>query len=263
MFYRKRRYQRKPVKGKKRVARKGAKRVVSRAVKTYVKRILHKNIENKIVIEGNSNIPVITASAGTPPFYLNLCPSIAQGAAGNGRIGNEVRVVKAWTKGYINLLPYNVSSNPCQPVRVRMFLVSSKSQNAAAISGVPPSHSDFFQSGAGQNAPFVGNMLDMVRTVNTDNWVLHAQRNLELGFTSASGTGYYATNSIPDNSKFTLPFYFNFAKILNKIKFDDGGNYATNKNLYLFIQAVDAAGTYLTQQSCEIHFNTRWEYEDA
>lgn len=258
MFYRKRRFQRRPIKGRKIVARKG-KRGVTRAVKSYVKRLIHKNIENKIVIDNAANQGITTATVGQAVYYIPLVPSIGQGPAGNGRIGNEVRVRKAWIKGYVNLLPYNITTNPTLPLRVRMFLVSSKMQNMAANNGAPPPTTDFFQSGAGQNSPFVGNMLDIVRSVNTDNWTLHAQKNIELGLTAQYGTfGGYA-----DNSKFTAPFYFNFAKHLGRVKFDDGGNYSTNKSLFLFIQVVAADGSSSAYISAEEHHNIRYEYEDA
>ncbi|AYP28736.1 MAG: putative capsid protein [Cressdnaviricota sp.] len=260
MFYRKRRYQRKPVKGKKRVARKGAKRVaVSKAVKTYVKAQIHRQVENKVITDYQINQTIVTANSVTAPYYVPLTPMIAQGVASNGRIGNVVTVVKGWIKGYVNLLPYNVTTNPTLPLRVKLWLCSERSSNAAATLNQLPGVSDFFQNVNGLNGNFQGNMLDILRSPNTDNWIIHATKTMELGLTAQYGTfGGYA-----DNSKFQLPYFFNFKKHLGKCKFDDGSNYITNRNLFLIIQCVAADGSLAAYQSAENHYTIRWEYEDA
>ncbi|QDJ95268.1 capsid protein [Capybara virus 31_cap3_4029] len=259
MFYKKRRYQRKPRKVvKKRYPRKR----VSASVKKYVNRIVHRNIENKSVVTCLANQAILTGTGGTA-FYINLCPQISQGPGSNGRLGDTVTFRKCVIRGLVNLLPYSALVNFSLPVRVRIMLLSSKQQMNAVTSGIAPSFSNLFQIN-GSEQGFYGDVRDTLLDINKASWILHAQKTFNLSPTIANCGGFAATSTVwADNSKMQLPFYFDFSKHLKLARFDDGSNYITNKNLYIVITAVAADGGSGTTQGCECHYNIRWDYEDA
>lgn len=251
--------------GKKRIYRrrrgalrkKGDKRIAK-----VVKRILHTELENKVWISYGSNTAIVTATTLAPTF-LQLLPQPIQGTGHSQRIGNEIRVVKSYVNGRINLLPYNSITNPLStPVLVKMWVLSYKVNNQPTMTSAS-TFSTFFETN-NSAVPFQGQILDTVLTVNKDAWTVHTSKTIELGSTYPSSTGPVGTGGYFDNSKMTLPFSFSLAKFAKKIKFDDTvNNLATNHNLWLIFQCVNADGSTSAQQACEVHYNLRVEYEDA
>ena len=235
---------------------------VSKAVKSFVKKAIHRSQENKVFIRYGANNTITTASGGNPT-YLNLVPTPTQGVAQNQRIGNSIKVVKAYIRGHVNLLPYNASTNPyVGPVYVKMWVCSNKQYNTATISGTSIA-TDFFELGSG-SAGFQGNMLDLDFTANKDNWIIHKTKTFELGTTAVAGFASANSSAWNDNSRFTRPFYFSLgSKMRKKLNFVDTATDPTNINMFLVFQAVYADGSSSAVNSAEFHYTSRYEYEDA
>lgn len=235
---------------------------VSKAVKSYVKRAIHRNEENKVIINYGANQSLSTANTSTPA-YLNLVPLPVQGTAQNQRIGNTIKVVKGFIRGHVNLLPYNASTNPyVGPVMIKMWLASNRQYNTNLLSSTNCA-TDFFEIGASTTG-FQGNMLDIELTNNKDNWIIHKTKTFELGTTGIAGFANQNSSSWNDNSKFTVPFYFSFGhKMRKQIKFVDGATAPSNINMFLIFQAVYADGSNSAVTPAEYHYTSRVEYEDA
>lgn len=227
---------------------------VSKKVKSYVKKAIRTHIETKFANQNVLN-STITTAAGSSPTGNSLTPTITIGTNSDNRIGNVIRLRRSTIKGFVNLLPYNAVTNPMPfPVYIKMWVVSYKSRNTAVITDTTAS-TDFFNYGA-TNGGFQGNLLDMVTAVNTDAWTVHKTKMFKLG----EGTG---SNGYADNGSFTKPFSIRFDKYLKgPIKFNDATTVCTNKNLFLFIQAVPADGS-ATTATAEWHYSETHYFEDG
>lgn len=241
-------------------------KTVKRSVKPFnkrVKQVVQNMLEKKVYNTYALNQKIITADNSVPFSFPNLLPVISQGTNQTSRIGNEIRVTKAFIRGYVNLLPYNSLDNPLStPVWVKMWLCSTRNINTQTLSATPIA-TNFFETGA-TGTSFQGDMLDMMLTINKDQWILHKSKTFNLGATSASSTGPVGTSGYFDNSKMSLPFYFDYTKHCGKLLYSDGEtNVPTNKNIFLVATAVYANGDTSSIYAAEAHFVTRVEYTDA
>lgn len=236
---------------------------VSKCVKKYVKRALHANVENKQIVVTNINQTITTVSAAVPTF-VSLIGQISQGNTSNTRVGNQVKCVKGIIRGYLNYLPYNVSTNPqSAPLWVKMWLVSPKAINTNVLSSTVIA-TDFFDLG-GAVGSFSGNMRDIIVPVNTEFWTVYATKTAKIGFSSqATGGTPISTQTWYDNSPFTVPFTFNYGKHLKQVlKFNDASPTCTNRSMFLILQAVYADGTNTAITAAEYHYSNEFKYEDA
>lgn len=232
---------------------------VGLAVKQYVKRALAKEIENKEIYTYGANIG-IGANPGVIPVASKLSPSISQGTGKSDRIGAEVIIKSASIKGYLNLRPFDTTTNPyVAPMYVKLWLVSCKETNSGSIGDTAIASTFFDVNNA--NLGFQGNMLDMLFRINKERWTLHASKTVKLGFANVQGL---ATGT-SDNSPFSVPFQFNFGKHLGRLKFEDGATIPTNKNVWLIYSAAKADGSAgsATADYAELHYVTSWNYTDA
>ena len=260
-YYPRRRYGRKAA-----PKRKYARRVYKKSsFAKRVKKVLHSQIENKIINSYGANQSIAWAGSVTNPTFIRLVPGPSQGVAQSQRIGNEIRVLKAEINGYVNLKPYSATTNPSNcPVYVKMWLCRRKSCNNV-IAGDPSTtdFSYFFQTSSTSSA-FQSNMLDMVLNVNNDYCTVFATKTIQLD----SLTNPSASNStlLTGKGNVSVPFRFNFGKHLGLCKFNDNvSNIPMNKELFLVWQQVLADGSTPSYQldATEFHFQSQFEYEDA
>lgn len=243
-------------------------RIVSSTVKSYVKKMIHKQIENKQTGFSETNVNLNYAGSITSPTYLNLIPNISQGLSEGNRIGDEITVVKATVRGFVNLLPYNSTTNAqIAPVKVKMWLCRRKNgtNNLGGVL-VPPvsaTWGNFFQV-ANVSSGFTGGMLDMLKYPNNEAFTIFATKTIELA-NNAPNLGLGNTAGIyPTSGKVSAPFSFSFAKHLGKLKFNDSVNVPTNKEIFLVFQTVYADGSIpLVGTFCEVHSVCEMEFEDA
>lgn len=252
--YRKRRA---PARKARRVSRKSG--TARKSIVKIVKSVISRQAENKVWADYGLN-QTITSAAGTVPISKNLVPVLNQTTSSGGRVGNEIRVKNGYIRGHVNLLPYNASTNSLAlPCYVKMWIVSGRVLNTINLSSTNIS-TTYFDSGAGF-VGFQGNMLDIDFSVNKDAWIVHYTKTVKLGVGSTSTPT--AAASYFDNSPMSAPFSFNFGKKLGNIKYDESTTSATNKNMFIVFQVVDAAGGSAGGQiMAEFHYTTRVEYED-
>lgn len=243
-------------------ARPYAKRTSS--IARVVKKVLSRNLERKTWLSYNSNSNLATASTTVAPAVSDLLPQILQGTGASQRIGNEVKITKAFIRGYVNLRPYDATLNPLPvPIYVKMWLVSYKLTNQPSFT-TAALFSNFFQTN-NSSVGFQANMLDTILEVNKEAWTVHKTKIVKIGTSSANSLNL-PTNyaGYMDNSPMSAPFYFEFAKHLDKLKYDDTvNNLCTNRNLFIIYQAVNANGETSTYIPAEIHASKVIHYTDA
>ena len=244
--------------------RKYAKRIYKKSTfASRVKKIVHRMAENKVLSGYGANQFIAWAGSLTNPTALKLVPAVRQGAGANQRVGNQIRILKAHVRGFVNLKPYSSTQNPYDyPLYVKMWVCRRQTTNVT-ITGVNPTTYDwsqFFQSG-NSAVGFQSNMLDMMLYHNKDYWNVFNTKTIQLSTSFA--TGSVVTN--PGSGRVSAPFYFDLTKALGNLKFnDDNADYVpTNKELMLVFQCVKADGsTPALLDATEYHFAYEYQFED-
>lgn len=237
---------------------------VSASIKSYVKKAIHGNISNRRWVDYSASTNITTAGAGATPQSISLLPyNLVRDANDNGRTGNTIKIVKAYTKGTINLLPYNLTTNPkVAPVMVKMWVLSCKDRHIYPLSGTNISL-NFFDTGS-VSSGFQGNLLDMNLPNSKETYTIHYTKSFKLGL--GSGTTAFPSTSVQvnDNSSYCKSFYFNYGrKFKAPIKYLDSTGYPSNRNCFLAVQCVYADGTSTAVTVANWSWTTVVEYEMA
>lgn len=243
---------------------------VSKSVKRYVKRTIHRQIENKEFLDYFSNMTIQTLSSGTNVGNncRNLLPLPAQGTNTHQRVGSAIKVVRGVIKGHINIKPYDAATNPQgTPLlgKIWIFRDLAVTQMQPIQGGSYTTYFDNFFRGNGTSLPFQGTPLDIDLPINDDLFRVVATKTFKIGASNATATGQVGSGGYFDNSPMSIPFYFNWGKYCKKvIKFNDGGSYPQNANLYIVCQVVRADGASSgSYQMAEWHMVNHSKYEDA
>jgi len=250
---------------KKSVVKKGIRKARSQAFRKKVLSVIHRVAENKKNVFYAANQSMICAQ-GNIPFNINLVPPLSQGTGAAQRIGNVVNVRRASLKGYVNMLPYNATTNPTVgPVYVKMWLFSVKNMTNSGTLSSSSIGSNFFDTG-GSSTGFQNNTLDLVLPVNSQLITLYKTKTVLLSAGATQGSTYYnaAGGSCGSNGRFSAPFSFSYGKLMKVLKFDDTSpTQPTNRNLWLACQPVYADGTSVAGGTfTECHYTHVVEYED-
>lgn len=243
---------------------------VSSAVKKYVKKAIHTNVENKTQTVnyagafGNALANPSLYSYPMTPYTGYM--TVGQGILQNQRIGNEIKIRKAYLRYVLRPMGYDVGSNPFPaPTQVDMYLGRTR-----VCPGDQPIAADFnalFQNGSSSIAP-VGSLNDLISNVNTDYFTIKKRWSHKIGYSSANGTGgiansqYFANNDFKMNIVKKLDITKYYPKIL---KFNDATNQVQGPGLFLWYQCVNAGGgiNASTALPCHITFWLDIQYEDA
>lgn len=234
----------------------------SKVLTKQVKQIISRETENKVWFNYGVNNMIPNTITGTP-VYQNLIPLLSQGVGKSQRIANEINVKSGYIKGYVNLLPYDATTNNLPiPAYVKIWIISCKQQNTTSL-GATNIGTNFFDIVNG-TVGMQGNMLDMDFSVNRDGWTVYASKTIKLGVGAITSVGPVGTNGYYEGtSSFSVPFNFNIGKHLKKVKYDDSASSPTNKNMFIIFQTVPANGASgASQIMAEYHYSTRIEYED-
>jgi hypothetical protein len=204
-----------------------------------------------------------TGSSGAIyPFQLYIDPQLTQGLGDGQRVGDEVNIRSGKAVMFINLLPYNATTNPnpC-PFWVRVWLVSYKKQNTNSIASTDILTS-FFRVPS-TSLSFQANMLDMALEVNTESWTVHSDKLVRVGSTAPSSTGPVSSGSYFDTSASSVQLEFSLP-LKGPLKFNDSATTASNKNLWILAQTVPMNGVNNSPYfSAECHYNISFDYTDA
>lgn len=235
---------------------------VTKRVKRYVKNQIARATENNYAVETLVNQPISTV-VGATPTALTLLPSLSTGSTRYQRVGNKIKIRKAWVKGSVNLLPYSATTNPTPaPIAVKMWLMSSKAYNdIGAFSGT--SAATAFFKGAQAPTGMTGNVLDLFTEIDTENFIVHGSKVITL-HTSGGSYDIPSTigNAVYDTGKAYGFFRFNIGRVYKELNFNDtsSSSICTNHNLWLVFQPVSLNGS-VTTTPAEFHCMKYWEFE--
>ena len=239
--------------------------------------IIHSNIENKTYQYNSDVVPVVNynnTSWATYAWSIPLSPytsflDIPLATGQGGRIGNTIGIRKLTFKGILYPMPYNYSSNTApRPHEVKFWIVHDKLNPCSGpASG---SYTTFFQNGS-SSATFTSNLLDMIKAVNQDRFVVHATRTFKVGYAQVSGTGPNVDNEYFSNNdfKFNHKFSFDLTKMMvKKVKYNDASQIPTTRGLFLIAEAVRADGSFsaggqASEIPCSMQYQLNCVYEDA
>lgn len=272
MKYFRKRGARRPKKYGRKASKKTAVKRVSFAVKKYVKSQIHRNVENKVYIQGSSLNADINRCTSGLPTYFNLLPQLTQDASQSGRIGNEVRILRGALNIMFQLHPYSASFATAAPCYLKYWICKMAKQNpAAAPTNALPSNAcdDFFEAGT-TSGGFLGDERDLVRTINKDTWTVYKTGTLRLG--EQAGTtaniGGFTVNQSDSGMRVAYNLHIPLTKRMlpAKVKYNDNDSYVRNSNLWMIIQAINPntqTGLGYSLIPAEMTYQLRIEYEDA
>lgn len=233
--------------------RKVSTKKVSMPLKTYVKRQINDAIESKHVTKlGSTSLYAYTGTSWSTVNRVCITPNanagagvvISQGDAQDQRTGNMIKTQKAIFKGVIYPNPYDVATNPIPRAQEIVFwFISFRPQPAINTN---PVDGTFFQEGGSYSAPS-GTLIDTIRTVNPERFIIYGKKVMKLGFSSYNGTGQQTTYGNYANNDFQLNCRFNIdltKHVPKKVLFNDSiSNDPTTRALWVVWEAVNADGS--------------------
>lgn len=237
---------------------------VSKTVKRYVKRAIANQSENKYVVTRAVNQPITTA-VGTAPYAVSLLPSLAVSNNRYSRQANQIKIKKLSIAGRVNLLPYNVTTNPVAcPVAVRIMVVSVTSYKEIGVFSASAAATGLFNDATGPAGPS-GNILDLISPIS-DDFKVYASKTIYLGCTSPTNNFPSTSVGAFDNSKFSAGFYFDLSKhIKSKIQYNDtsSSSIPQNKNCWILMMPIALDGSSAGTVLCETHHVINCLFEDS
>lgn len=267
-MYRKRKYvrrARRPI--RKRVVGK-RKSSVSVSVKKYVKRELHKNVENKLVVDSSTidfaaylaNIDLAVRAISPTPSTLAIPQGVGQGE----RIGSTIRTRRLILKYIIHPNPKDDATQP-QPLPQDVCVWIGFLKNNRMKQPDLSDYSNFFQNGSATQAP-TSTLYDMMLPENLDIFHICKKIRHKIGnsvytdFQGIKASNYYANNDYKLNVFRTI----DCTKYINKVlKFNDS-SVNPDTGLYMWMTSVNADGTTSYQDKVvRMSYTLRYEYEDA
>lgn len=280
MAYVRKKFSRKVYKPKgtslKRVAKKAIRKYKRKGVIKIVKKVLDREAETKIVIDSFTFNPT-SLQSGTNSLagnYWVLNPSnatfgytIARGTANNQMEGNKIRLKSCSLKVVIYPTPYNATTNPfTTPMLLRAYVFRSKNLPHADLSANDfNNNGNFFENGSSY-VGFSGNVMDMNRRINKENYVYLGHRTFKLGnaipSTSATTTANYSTS----NNDFRLSYNFTWyiTKYLPKVQNMNDSNVWQNPYVFILWQpvpAVSAVGNFAVNSTLPVTIQSQIEYK--
>lgn len=209
----------------KKVVKKAIKKANNKVFATKVKNVVKKMAETKIATtvqydEESIILPDITTSPPQAPTTIydltEIWDTIEQGAGQGDRIGCKINPTKFTFKGYITLS----SDKPGDkvPMVIRMLILRKKNTVDPDQYPSPYNVADLFQFGNTVIAP-QNKILDSVRDINKNDWILYASRTFKMGGQTydASGNALNPNNGFVPMKKFSI----NLLKHCKKIVYQD------------------------------------------
>lgn len=261
-MFKKRNYRKKVVPSKKRVIRKALEKRSNMKISKVVKNVLAKQVETKCIQLASTYFPRCINSTTVNINDNNICLTpisnfftntsgviIGQGVGQSDRIGAEITMKAAYLSYQITPMPYNLSLNAIpKPTVVRLYFYTPKvGQNQGPdigryISG--SANCDWFENTGNVDSGLVGNLTDLNRKIDTDNYRVLGIRTHKIGYSTTNGnTGALTTSYGFSNNDFKFMANGRF-KITSpkKIAFDRQ-TYPKIQPVYCMVQVLNADNT--------------------
>ena len=219
-----------------------------------VNKIIARNVENKMTTSYTTTATVCTkATTGLPQWFLvkdwNVkLFTIAQGAAEQQRIGNQIKLKRWVIKGIIEPVISETRQFTYSNVGYVDVYFGKLMKNTA-----PPSNAltDLYQNGATATTPMCKSS-DMLNPLNKDNYKVYYHRRFKMGYASDYNTYNAASgsNEHPANNDFKVSQTFGFDVCKYILK---------NKSLkYPDISPTSPPATYYPPDNADVVNLTVW-----
>lgn len=258
------------------------KRKPSLKLKSYVKKILHRQIENKLVTSGSTfNLYPISNSNFTMNNIFPLSPHteagypaamqiiISQGSGSGNRVGDRIRTAKVMLKGIIYPNPHNSVSNTLNaPLEIIMWIFKIKGglqDTQAAVSNMMANN--IFKIGNAAS-PISNTLSDLNMPINNDVIIVKKKRVFKVGNSSqavsvgSNSSNLYSNNDFKLNNRFSI----DVTKYVNKnIRFADANNNATTSTTWcaFTFSAADNSAVLPSLMPASVNYWLTYQYEDA
>lgn len=184
---------------------------------------------------------------------------IAQGTGQGDRVGNKIRVKKAWVNLALTTNPVDSIYNPNPiPYNVRLVFASNRQSKVLA-----PPLANFFQAADSSTAP-TGNIYDVISDINRDFVVVKKDVHVKLASQD------FASGYVPTNNDYHLNYLktFDITSMIPKvIEYNDSNNTPMTQSTWLTILMGSAlGGNYdsgnTTFKPANIYMEINLEYVD-
>lgn len=197
---------RRTIPSKKKVVGKALAKRTNMRITKVVKRVLSRQAETKCIqLDGTLN-PVSlqsgTASIASNNFTLTPVAStfsntsgclIGEGVNQDQRVGSSINIKGIYFDYSLFPLPYNVATNSeVKPMVVNLWFVRPKNgeiRGPALQNYVSGSSAIFFENQTNAGSGMVGNLSDLTRRIDKDNYQVLAFRQHKIFYSQVSGTG--------------------------------------------------------------------------
>jgi len=173
-----------------------------------VKRVISRNVENKMRQNGGLSSMLPTTGAGfqtnaiipiTPYYEAGLSISqnldITQGTGVSNRIGNSIKTKSGYFRGVLYPAPYHATLNPTpRPIIVTQWVFKLKSGVDDSTANVLATYLNSWFKDQNGTVGLQNSLSDTVLKVNPDYVNLLSRRSYKLGYASDAGTGALAAN---------------------------------------------------------------------
>jgi len=256
--YKKRNYRKKVMPSKKRVIRKALAKHSEKKISKVVSKVLAKRVEVKNIQASATYYPRTLQSVATSILDNNVCLTpvspffsatsgniIAEGTGQDERIGNEINIKAMYLNYSLTPMPYNATTNSTpKPMVVTIYVIRPKvGQQQGPDLGLYLSgntNSNWFENQFNLDSGFAGNLSDLTRKIDVENYDILAVRRHKLGYAATSGTGSDTTRYGFANNDFKF-MHQGRIKITSpkRISYDRQG-YPKVQPIYALLQCVSA-----------------------
>lgn len=240
---------------KRKTVKRVAARVVSRAaeIKQVQAYAFRKNVYP-------STSPNFGGANVFPVGLTNATYSVSQGVGASNRVGNRITTKRLIMRGSFSPAAYDSGTNPNpKPQLVKMVFFLDRSDPNA----VPVVTSNFFQM-QNVNGPFLDDVVDMWRPINTDRYRIFTTKTFKVGNALYDGGGASTSSQLFANNDFRLcpRFRFDLTRFYPKnVKFDETNVDPTTRNLYCLVYIAAADGSLNNSGGIPILMSYTLEYD--
>lgn len=227
---------------------------------------------NPICIQANVNSLSQNCYCLTPGSanFTDGCNIIVKGVNQGERIGDEIKVRSIHFRYQINPKPYNATTNPTpEPKVVILYFVSPKTGQAIGTNAFSyvsnNSSANFFDSDVITESGFEGNMSDMLKKIDKDNYIVYKIKVHKLFYSGLTGTGSQSVVYGYANNDFKFMARSKCVLGHRNVAYNNSNNNPQIQPVYCIIQVLNADGTTppATRQGIDFRLCNTIYYTDS
>lgn len=189
---------------------------------------------------------------------------ISQGDGGGDRVGNKIRTKKVILEMLLYPKAYDGITNVApQPTEIIVWIFGVKENNT-----LPTDLTGFFQNGDLTSDP-AGTLVDAIKTINTDKYVLYKKIRRKFGYANYAGSGSAAPSPFQTFANNDYKLNQHIKLDLTKycpahVLYNDNAANPFSKGVFYAIEAVPCNGAaYGTNQlPAQMYSNLNYEFVD-